>query len=249
MADSVAALARSVHDALSPSVAVTSRLEIAPSLHVRHASLAAHAGSDASRGVAAVLAASSGGRSWLVVVEWGHEVQGAALLLPAGCTAHHPSLYRYAAMLDVPCRLYYCLLVCWLHAHGSSQYACCTLACRYKDKGPESVVCLVETAGETASLFLVQVPTEGLSWVQLPQGPVDLVRVMEEGKAVQEVAAVEGVRSRCVCWEESWGTCALDVSGQRGLAAVLLRGEVVTLFDVQDEEEQEEEQEEEGMDT
>lgn len=65
------------------------------------------------------------------------------------------------------------------------------------------------------------------------------LQVLEDGGAVREVAAMEGVRSRCVCREEAWGSCVLDVSGQRGLAAVLLRGEVVTLFDVQDEDDEE----------
>ena len=231
MIDSAAALARSVHDALSPTMAITRRLELPPSLHVSHAALATHpATEDAAGGLSMVLAAHSGGRAWLVVLRWDDSdlLQGTALLLPPGCTAHQPCLYQYVQ----------CVTAC---VYGD---ALCTPVRRYKGKGPESVVCLVETQGPTedaGSLHLVQLPTEGLSWAPLGGGAVDLGRVLEDGGGVQEAAAVEGVRSRCVCQEEAWGVCALDVSGQRGLAAVLLRGEVVTLFDVQDEEE-------EGMD-
>ncbi len=59
---------------------------------------------------------------------------------------------------------------------------------------------------------------------------------------------VADVRSRCVC-ENDWGECGLSVSGARGLAAVLLRGQALMLFDMQDDEEGEEEEEQGDMQT
>lgn len=72
--------------------------------------------------------------------------------------------------------------------------------------------------------------------------------MLEHAGAVCHADSVPDVRVRCVCENEDWGECGLSVSGARGLAAVLLRGQSLMLFDVQDDEgvEEEEEQEEEG---
>lgn len=98
LADTSAALARSVHDALSPTMTVTRHLELPGSLHVSHAALATHPGTDGGAGgLSLVLAASSGGRALLVVIQSGEAVdhlKASALVLPAGCTAYQPSVYR-----------------------------------------------------------------------------------------------------------------------------------------------------------